>query len=53
MCADGLPIHAADLRALGINVILWAQKYAQTSTDLKGVRRLNRMYDLKKEVLED
>lgn len=55
LCAysEGLPIHAADLCALGINVLLWAQNYAQTSTDLRGVRRINRMYDSRKEVTGD
>ena len=42
-CSEGLPIPAADLREVGMNVVLWAQNYAQTSTDLKGVRRLTQL----------
>ena len=42
---DGLPRRAPDLRTLGMNVLLWVQRYAQTATDLKAVKTLNRIYD--------
>ena len=52
LCArpGGLALSAPDLRTLGMNALLWAQRYAQTSTDLKGVKTLNRIYGSRKEV---
>ena len=52
LCArpDGLPLRIPDLRTLGMNALLWAQRNAQTSTDLKGVKTLNRIYGSRKEV---
>lgn len=46
LCAypEGLPVTAADLREVGKSVTLWAQIHAQTSADLKGVRRLTQKY---------
>ena len=50
-CSKGLAVHAADLRALGIRVLQWAQSYAQTCTGLKAVRRINEMYDSNSETI--
>lgn len=44
-CSNGLPIYGVDLRDLGIRVLQWAQRFAQTCTDLKAVRRIDRMYN--------
>lgn len=52
LCArpGGLPLSAPDLHTLGTNALHWAKLYAQTSTDLKGVKTLNRIYGSRKEV---
>lgn len=44
VCANGLPISAADLQEIGMSVVSWAQIHAQTLTDLKGVLRLKHVY---------
>ena len=43
-CTDGLSVSTADLQGFGESVVSWAQSHAQTSTDLKGVLRLQHLY---------
>ncbi|XP_074619191.1 gem-associated protein 5-like isoform X2 [Acropora palmata] len=43
-CTDGLSVSTADLQEFGESVVSWAQSHAQTSTDLKGVLRLQLLY---------
>lgn len=50
-CSDGLPIYGVDLRELGIRVVQWAQRFAQTCTDLKAIRRIDRMHNSNSKIM--